>query len=76
MWILVQQGLRSDDLSVLTEAALWRLFINPGLLHGMQPAVLRKSLERGDFTFDGRNRRDAGKDRRTVDDYFACPALS
>src|SRR5437588_10522061 len=76
MWILVQQGLRSDDLSVLTEAALWRLFINPGLLHGMQPAALRKSCERRDFTFDGRNRRDTGKYRRTIDDYLACTALS
>src|SRR4051812_42780645 len=72
----IQHRLRRHDLSVLTESALRYLLIDPGLLHGIQPAVPRKPFECGDFPLDGRNRRDAGRNRRPVDDYFASAALS
>ena len=47
--IPVQQHLGGHDLPVLAEAALRNLLVNPGLLHGMQRAVLGQSFERGDL---------------------------
>ena len=52
--ILVQQRLGRHDLPVLAEAALRDLLVNPGLLQGVQRAVLGQSFERGDLALHGR----------------------
>jgi hypothetical protein len=52
------------------------LLIDPGLLHGVQAAVGCQSFESGDFTLHRGDGRDAGRNRRAVDYYFARTALS
>src|SRR5437762_13960495 len=76
MRIPVQQCFRGQDLSVLTEAALRDLLVNPRLLDGVELAVSGESLEGDDFAFDGGSGRDARARGDTVDDHGAGAALA
>src|SRR5262245_61169877 len=51
--ITIQQRLRGHDLTVLAEAALRNLFVDPGLLHGMKPSIFGKPFERCDLASEG-----------------------
>src|SRR5439155_26224073 len=72
----VKQRLRSHDLSVLTEAALRYLLVNPRLLDGVEGAILGQAFESGDLGLYAGDRCDAGPRGGSVDDDGARSALA
>ena len=71
-----QQGSHTHDHARLAIAALRDLFIDPGLLHGMQPILASQSFDRRDrFALQVRNRQYARSNRLAIDVDGAGTAL-
>lgn len=77
LWIFVQKGLRGQDDAVQAKAALGGLLGDESFLKWVRFVDGPQSLESGDLcSFDRFYRRNAGTDRRSLDDYRAGAALA
>src|SRR5262245_41883710 len=76
MRVPIEQRLGGEDLTVLAEAALRYLFVDPGLLNGVKLAIGREPLERRDGAPDRRDAGDARSCGRAVHEHGAGSALA